>query len=825
MVEVARQTRLGVAQVSPATLRELSHEPRLISELLARGHEYFFYAGGDLPQGIGDKISRLFKLFTVMGATEIGAWPQVRKVGGWDHENWDYVAPRPNAGIEFVQRTDELYEQVVVRKPEFKDIQPAFVLFPELQEYYLKDLYSKHPSQPGLWKFRGRSDDIIVFLNGEKTNPITFEHTVGSHPDVSGALVAGAQRWEACLLVEVQGNPAISPQERSTYLDKIWPLVEQANQECPAHARISKSLVLFTKQEKPMARAGKGTIQRQATVALYKDEIDSLYKDAETINEQVSTTKISVENALTLANGIKQEVQTITQWREISLDDDWFARGMDSLQVLLLSRNLRSATKLQVTPSMVYNNATANRLALAALEIVSHNRYKAGEKSEKVAANIIRTYELLRAQIDLLVSSHNTTHCIGTSTNGNRRGQVVILTGSSGSLGSFMLDSLLLDTSVSHVYCLNRAQNSEAIQRERSAQRGLSTELFNPDKVTFLSANLGLEGLGLSHEQFNKLRSSVTCIIHNAWPVNFNLALEAFDQPLKSVVNLTALAATSTHRASMFFISSIGSVMGLAAKLSHGELVPEKIFDDPLAGLDMAYGQSKYIGERLIDYASHAYGVRASAVRVGQIAGPAFTNGIWSRQEWVPSLVISSVHIGSLPETLSSIAPGGKESKEIDWVPVDLLAKGLIELALGDTHPGVRGVSAKVFHPLNPRPVTWSSLLPSILHQINERSSTYGSSADKVKIVSLGHWIKLLRQSGKELEADDASIDALLKINPGVKLLSFYEEMAAGGDEGEVRMGGKLSITNAGEGSETLRNLDGVNPEWMGKWVEGWLRE
>ena len=48
----------------------------------------------------------------------------------------------------------------------------------------------------------GRTDDIIVFLNGEKTNPTSFENQMAEHPQVQAALVVGHECQEAALLVE-----------------------------------------------------------------------------------------------------------------------------------------------------------------------------------------------------------------------------------------------------------------------------------------------------------------------------------------------------------------------------------------------------------------------------------------------------------------------------------------------------------------------------------------------------------------------------------------------------------------------------------------------
>jgi hypothetical protein len=54
------------------------------------------------------------------------------------------------------------------------------------------------------------------------------------------------------------------------------PIVEEANKVCPAFSRIFKEMILIAAREKPLPRAGKGTIMRKAALALYAPEIDEM---------------------------------------------------------------------------------------------------------------------------------------------------------------------------------------------------------------------------------------------------------------------------------------------------------------------------------------------------------------------------------------------------------------------------------------------------------------------------------------------------------------------------------------------------------------------
>lgn len=109
------------------------------------------------------------------------------------------------------------------------------------------------------------------------------------------------------------------------------------------------------------------------------------------------------------------------------------------------------------------------------------------------------------------------------------KGKFVVLTGSTGVLGSHLLHELLHDDSVLQIYCFNRAVDSKALQAQHSQDQGLPAN-FDPARVTFLTADLSSPNFGLGDSPIlEEIAARVTHIIHNAWPVDFNLPLAAFN--------------------------------------------------------------------------------------------------------------------------------------------------------------------------------------------------------------------------------------------------------------------------------------------------------
>lgn len=63
-----------------------------------------------------------------------------------------------------------------------------------------------------------------------------------------------------------------------------------------------------------------------------------------------------------------------------------------------------------------------------------------------------------------------------------------VLSGSTGSLGSYLLEALYHNKNVSRIVCLNRNCKAAEKHNQTDPQRGLSA--LNPDRVGFLKADL-----------------------------------------------------------------------------------------------------------------------------------------------------------------------------------------------------------------------------------------------------------------------------------------------------------------------------------------------
>ena len=258
---------------------------------------------------------------------------------------------------------------MVVRKPELDLFQGVFQTFPDIDEWSLKDLYSKHPTKANHWLYQGRDDDIIVFLNGEKLNPVTIEGTLRAHPQVSAALVVGAGRMQPAVIIEPSNGTPDAYEEREKLIDQIWPTIVEANKESVAHGHIDRHYIMLATPEKPFFKAAKGSIQRPLTVNLYKEEIDQLYDMAESASAE-NMPKLDISSYKALLSSLRVIVQTVLGNDQLADETDIFAAGADSLQVLSISRSVKgglSAANADVDvngmgPRNVYSNPSIKQL-------------------------------------------------------------------------------------------------------------------------------------------------------------------------------------------------------------------------------------------------------------------------------------------------------------------------------------------------------------------------------------------------------------------------------------------------------------------------------
>ncbi|KAI1409283.1 hypothetical protein F5Y13DRAFT_203712 [Hypoxylon sp. FL1857] len=769
----------------PSILEAMLNYPPGVDALARLKH--VAYTGGPLNPIRGEALAkRLPHLFPILASTEGGIG---RFVSSGDSSHWNSFK-----FVDVGQRMEEvspgIYELVYPRTELVNRMHAFFHTHPYIgPEFRTSDLFAPVEGQKDWWVYRGRADNWIAMSNGLKMDPTEMENIIASHPDVTGVIVAGSHRFRLCVLIELKKEITSEP------LENIWPIIEEANKKAPKFGRVPKELVLFASPDKPFLRAGKGTIQRRLTVQAYEEEINQLY---ERVEEGLLTSGITLPSSTAYEDLIPFLTELCAQTLlddnsggDINIDADLLTLGLDSLTVFILLARLKASLrkfgvdeqKLQlINNKLLYTAPTLRQLARDLSQILT----TAGPGNEPVENGVnSATSQLLEkydAEVQKIAKSSpvNTVERPGT--------EVVVLTGSTGSLGSHILSSLLSRGNVKKVFCLNRNGDIKTQSASLKA-RGLPNLREDDERVVFLRIKPTEPKFGLSDEEYKSLTQETTTIVHNAFPVNFLLSVRAFEPQFQFFMSILRLAVDSQYSPAVLFVSSITAATPIAVD-GNPATIPEGVLDPSQAThlLQQGYARAKYICERLLASYASTSGRRAAVLRVGQVCGPSSGTGVWNVSEWLPSLVLSCKFLGAIPDSLGSL--------EINWVPVDKLGDIVAEIVCIISQRD----SAKflVYNVVNPKTTSWDALLPAL------------KAMGPLAVVSAPEWIDRLEKSEKGPH--------IIAKNPAAKIFDFYKQTMVGDEETAT----KVDVGNLLNASKTAASLQAINQGDMARWMKGW---
>lgn len=565
--------------VVPAILEQLLHDPQGID--LLKGLDFVACAGAPLPSSVGDRIAGIVKLYIFIGSTETFPLPELVK----SPEYWQYHEFNPNLEHE-MRPYDEntgTFELIIFAGETTQDKAPVYHNLPGENPFYTKDLFTRHPTKPNLYKYYGRRDDIIVFANGEKVNPIPLEQHVQGDPRLQGVLLIGTGRIQSALLVEPR--EALEEGGRAQLLEALWPRVEEANSHISGQGRVLRGMVICASSDKPFSRTGKGTIVRKLTEEAYRDEIESLYSSSSGKEKVVkvslkASTKAVYEIAAII--GFLRHVFAVSFPRASTVgeDEDFFAHGLDSIQTLQIAVNLRrnlegltADSVAWVSPRTIFRHSTLADLSRILVGYLNDgvvpsedsNTARASYVDDAVARH---TKSLPRREVspEAAAVTHGSTSTIA-------------IIGSTGYIGSHLVATHLRNPDISRIYCLDRG--SDAPARLQTSLGKLGKDL-DTTKLVFFKIDIGAPHLGLGQEQYKHIAGEVDVIVYDSWRLDFGLAIQSFEPFLHATRELIELSVSSQQKMRIVFVSSLSSVEGLALT---GSTVPEAPVEDPLAAM------------------------------------------------------------------------------------------------------------------------------------------------------------------------------------------------------------------------------------------------
>jgi thioester reductase-like protein len=765
--EIMKYQQLRALFVPPAIAEQLLQEPNGID--FFKNIDFLCYTGAPFSQSAGKQLVEVTELVSLYGSTEAFQVPQLIP----SKEDWSYMEWNPNFKLEMQPSDDEkgVYEMVLFVDTSTEHISALNHNVPGVSEWRTKDLFMPHPTKPTLWRYYGRRDDIIVLSNSEKFNPVPLELLVQSHPMLAGALVVGQGRVRASLLVEPK--PTVQGDQREFLVAEIWPCVEEANSLLPGHGRILQSNIIIG--NKPFTRAGKGTVVRKLTEQTFKLEIDALYEGtypATHFNPPILKDMFERQAVLQFVRAVV--TSSFPAAAEIADEEDLFSFGLDSLKSTELVKTLKSGIRgygasfdlSWISIRTIYQYPTVQQLTTTIHEFVNLNKIPVSGTAQ---SRILKMEELLDKYTSNLPKRYG--KFATTTTNGS----TIALTGSTGSMGTFILANLLKNKNVQQIYCLNRSTDARQRQERLLASRGI----FHADlsKLHFITIKLGHSKLGLSAEDYKHLVENVDLIVHNAWKLDFNLELQSFINPyLQSLRTIVNWSVASRRNPRIFFVSSISSVMG------SGSPIPETIPQDFSTTMRLGYAESKCVAERIIADASNISGTPVTILRVGQVAGSTNpVDPVWPKQEWLYPVIQASKALGFIPATL----------RPINWIPIDQASLVVEELLSSPPRSNL-----EVYNIVNPHPVPWDLLV----ELLQER---FGA---ETKVLPLEEWSRHVRKHNS-LEIAGPTLEPAL---------NMIDELIRG--KAEILCSTEKSVA----ASKTMAALKPIDKNLLKIWLDQW---
>ncbi|KAL8839469.1 MAG: hypothetical protein Q9176_004465 [Flavoplaca citrina] len=844
----------------PYVLQMVSAEPEGMKML--QDMEIVGVGGAALSQDVGDSlVHKGVNLVSRFGSAECGFLLSSHRDYAKDKE-WQYLRNGEPDLLTFEEQHDGSgLSELVIRSN-----------WPHMAKrnrddgsFATADLFAPHPSIEHAWKYHSRADSQLTLITGKKFDPAPLEAAIAAHELLSDAMIFGNGMQSAGALLFRSEKSRTMDQDR--LLEEVWQAIGKLNEEGQPHTRLAKSMLIVMDVGAPgLEKSSKGTTLRPQAEKSYQKEIQGAYDKGIADDEDTAKVTISDDEVPVAVLDIIKSVLGTTD--RIPSDADLFSFGVDSVACMAIRAKLQSRILNPIAQDLplnvVYDSGNVERLSKYLVDI-RKGRLTDREDETQLMKDLVTKYskfsvppsppKQLDGNTDTLEVMLNSCReasgqRIQLSQNGYHVNQSQLLTGATGALGAHILHTIRSDSSVSHIVCLVRASSPlaahERVSKSLIARGKPGLEPFSSTPptaedlsftgpkdiatskppVTCLPCTLSQLNLGISSAAYAHLANTTNVIIHAAWAVNFTARLRSFEKDhiagLSHLLHLSKSSPQRTERVRFLFLSSTASVTNTPVSKYP---IAENISFDPEEASPLGYSRSKWVAENICNAfheqvftvapqhhdndgsnasdvpPSTKLGPRIAILRIGQLTSDT-VSGIWNTSEAYPLMLSTAPLLHALPD-LGSLP--------LDWLPVDIAAKAVLEVAdTMTTNPSGKSATntngCPVVHILNPltKP-TWSDLLSCI---------KTASPELEIEILPPKEWLA-------RLEAYEGDVPAKKLVGLWKGAFGEGEDKVDGQDEG-TRM--EFGMEKAKSMSETMRGVGPLDEgflERMWRWVEG----
>lgn len=442
-----------------------------------------------------------------------------------------------------------------------------------------------------------------------------------------------------------------------------------------------------------------------------------------------------------LLQQLREVWQRILGIREVGDDDDFFeVAGGDSLTAVRMISEVEKRFGVELPVKAVFKAPTLRTLA----RMISGGPDDGSPKEETWRRDLTLDDSIRPLQLAE-----------------ERRPEVILLTGATGFVGSWILKDLL-EAHVTRVVCLVRGDSDEAAsKRLAGALRYAGADEGALDKCDVVRGDLGAPGLGWSPATRERIASTVDCIVHaGAW-VDYLHPYEKLREP-NVLGTIEMLKLTGEGRPKRFVhVSSLGvfPTRFRGQTILETSLPPADVNKSEI----LAYALTKHVSERLV-WEAMGRGLAGTILRLSDVAGDTQTGRSNPRDMFFMTLM-ACLRVGVAP----SLEFG------LNAVPVDYVAHATARVALSSRAHGpclhlcderdlalealVRAAEAEG-HTLRRVPLSeWMALISSAAHDNDDHRRLTALWAGAKEGSPLPAWKYDTQVCRRQLEGPSPSID------------------------------------------------------------------
>lgn len=261
--------------------------------------------------------------------------------------------------------------------------------------------------------------------------------------------------------------------------------------------------------------------------------------------------------------------------------------------------------------------------------------------------------------------------------------KAVLLTGSTGFIGAYLLRELLDQTTLT-VYCLVRAKTPEEAKRRINESLKEWNEWKDgcDHRIIPVLGDLTKTRMGLSEDEFRSLGQRLDLIVHSAAMVKFLYPFQTL-KPVNVGGTQEVIRLAFEGRIKPFHYISTAAVfpMGRSRVFMEDTSIDQNLF------LNLAYDETKWVSEKMLAKAAER-GLPVAIYRMGEVCGHSQT-GQSVTDHALFAFMKGCIQLKTFPRV----------DARLDMAPVDYVAQSVVRIAMRPDSVG------KAYHISNPEPL------------------------------------------------------------------------------------------------------------------------